>query len=169
MGKNGNNIHQRKDGRWEGRYKKGYKDNGTIIYGSVYGKTYAEVVVCAKNLTEHMFRRGMRLFFDVTDSAPCTVIPESLFVLLGVMVGAQRRVAKLRIRKSRNGRAPSHREESVLKRSFPPKHSKKISSCVSMARFLLLHLNEKSLSQNCLRHPDCQDIGCNARNKAQAP
>lgn len=43
MGKNGNNIHQRKDGRWEGRYKKGYKDNGTIIYGSVYGKTYAEV------------------------------------------------------------------------------------------------------------------------------
>ena len=43
MAKRGDNIHKRKDGRWEGRYKKGRRSDGTIQYGSVYGKTYAEV------------------------------------------------------------------------------------------------------------------------------
>ena len=43
MSKKGENIRKRKDGRWEGRYKKGRKENGELIYGSVYGKTYREV------------------------------------------------------------------------------------------------------------------------------
>lgn len=43
MSKKGENIRKRKDGRWEGRYKRGVKENGTIEYGSVYGKTYKEV------------------------------------------------------------------------------------------------------------------------------
>lgn len=43
MSKRGENIHKRKDGRWEGRYKKGRNLSGAIIYGSVYGKTYREV------------------------------------------------------------------------------------------------------------------------------
>lgn len=43
MSKKGENIHKRKDGRWEGRYKKGRDIDGRIIYGSVYGKTYREV------------------------------------------------------------------------------------------------------------------------------
>lgn len=43
MSKRGDNIHKRKDGRWEGRFKKGRKADGTIIYGSLYGKTYKEV------------------------------------------------------------------------------------------------------------------------------
>lgn len=43
MSKKGENIRKRKDGRWEGRYKKGYKDTGAILYGSVYGSTYREV------------------------------------------------------------------------------------------------------------------------------
>lgn len=43
MSKKGENIRKRKDGRWEGRYKRGRKENGEIIYGSVYGKTYREV------------------------------------------------------------------------------------------------------------------------------
>ncbi len=43
MAKRGDNIHKRIDGRWEGRYKKGRKPNGTIQYGSVYGKSYKEV------------------------------------------------------------------------------------------------------------------------------
>ena len=43
MARKGENIHKRKDGRWEGRYKKGRREDGTIIYGSVYGKTYREV------------------------------------------------------------------------------------------------------------------------------
>lgn len=43
MSKRGDNIHKRKDGRWEGRYKKGRTPNGTILYGSLYGKSYREV------------------------------------------------------------------------------------------------------------------------------
>lgn len=43
MSRKGENIHKRKDGRWEGRYKKGRNADGAIIYGSVYGKTYREV------------------------------------------------------------------------------------------------------------------------------
>lgn len=39
----GENIYKRKDGRWEGRYKKGYKANGQIAYGYVYEKSYHEV------------------------------------------------------------------------------------------------------------------------------
>lgn len=43
MSKKGENIRKRKDGRWEGRFKKGRKENGEILYGSVYGKSYREV------------------------------------------------------------------------------------------------------------------------------
>ena len=43
MAKRGDNIRKRKDGRWEGRYKKGRAVDSCIIYGSVYGKTYKEV------------------------------------------------------------------------------------------------------------------------------
>lgn len=43
MSKRGDNIRKRKDGRWEGRYRKGRKLNGSFQYGSVYGKSYREV------------------------------------------------------------------------------------------------------------------------------
>ena len=43
MARRGDNIRKRKDGRWEGRYKKGREMNGSIVYGSVYGKSYFEV------------------------------------------------------------------------------------------------------------------------------
>lgn len=43
MSKRGDNIRKRKDGRWEGRYKKGRNTDGKILYGSVYGKSYREV------------------------------------------------------------------------------------------------------------------------------
>lgn len=42
MSKRGDNIHKRKDGRWEGRYKMGMCGNGKTKYGSVYGKSYKE-------------------------------------------------------------------------------------------------------------------------------
>lgn len=42
MSRKGENIYKRKDGRWEGRYAKGYL-NGKIKYGYIYGKTYKEV------------------------------------------------------------------------------------------------------------------------------
>ena len=42
MSKKGENIYKRKDGRWEGRYKCGFNDNGKTKYRSVYSKTYKE-------------------------------------------------------------------------------------------------------------------------------
>lgn len=43
MPKRGVNIHKRQDGRWEGRYKTGVKQNGKTKYTSVYGSSYTEV------------------------------------------------------------------------------------------------------------------------------
>jgi len=43
MSKRGENIRQRKDGRWEARYIEYYKANGKAHYKSLYGKTYGEV------------------------------------------------------------------------------------------------------------------------------
>ena len=51
MARRGENIYKRKDGRWEGRYKNGFKPDGKTKYSSVYGKTYAEVrsaMVCKR-------------------------------------------------------------------------------------------------------------------------
>lgn len=42
MSRRGDNIHKRKDGRWEGRYKAGTNENGKAIYRSIYSKSYAE-------------------------------------------------------------------------------------------------------------------------------
>lgn len=42
MARHGENIYKRKDGRWEGRYIKGYDAEGKSIPGYVYGKTYKE-------------------------------------------------------------------------------------------------------------------------------
>lgn len=44
MPKTGENIYKRKDGRWEGRYKK-ERVNGKLRYGTVYAKTYRDVKV----------------------------------------------------------------------------------------------------------------------------
>lgn len=54
MSKRGDNIHRRKDGRWEGRYKKGCTTKGTIQYGSVYGKTYRETKAKLASITTGM-------------------------------------------------------------------------------------------------------------------
>ncbi len=43
MAKKGENIYHRKDGRWEGRYIKGRKPDGTPKFGFIYGKQYSEV------------------------------------------------------------------------------------------------------------------------------
>lgn len=43
MSRKGENIYKRKDGRWEGRYKKGVVAGGKTVYGSCYGKSYHEV------------------------------------------------------------------------------------------------------------------------------
>ena len=43
MARKGENIYKRKDGRWEGRYIKGYDEYGRPKQGYVYAKTYNEV------------------------------------------------------------------------------------------------------------------------------
>lgn len=43
MAKKGENIYKRKDNRWEGRYMKGRRPDGTPQYGYCYGRTYQEV------------------------------------------------------------------------------------------------------------------------------
>lgn len=43
MPKRGENIHKRKDGRWEGRFIRDRNEAGRAIYGYVYGKTYRAV------------------------------------------------------------------------------------------------------------------------------
>lgn len=43
MAKRGMNIYKRKDGRWEGRLKYGYTDDGKVKYRSVYAKSYSAV------------------------------------------------------------------------------------------------------------------------------
>ncbi len=43
MSKKGENIYKRKDGRWEARYPKERRENGSLRYGYCYAKTYAEV------------------------------------------------------------------------------------------------------------------------------
>ncbi len=43
MGRHGENIRKRKDGRWEGRYKIFDENKGRNIYRSVYGRAYGEV------------------------------------------------------------------------------------------------------------------------------
>lgn len=47
MSRRGENIFKRKDGRWEGRYISGRKENGRARYSSVYARSYAE---CSKKL-----------------------------------------------------------------------------------------------------------------------
>ncbi|MDC7290724.1 site-specific integrase [Blautia schinkii] len=43
MARRGENIRKRSDGRWEARYEKTRKPDGTIQYGYLYAKTYEEV------------------------------------------------------------------------------------------------------------------------------
>ena len=42
MAKRGENIYQRKDGRWEARVIKGYDNQGKALYAYFYGRTYKE-------------------------------------------------------------------------------------------------------------------------------
>ena len=56
MSRRGDHIHKRKDGRWEGRYRSGIKEDGTTAYHSVYGKTYTE---CKNKLAKNRLNSDM--------------------------------------------------------------------------------------------------------------
>ena len=51
-------IYQHTDGRWEARYHKGRKPDGTVIYGSVYGKTYEEAERKRAELLQSLAQRA---------------------------------------------------------------------------------------------------------------
>ena len=66
MSKRGLNIHKRKDGRWEGRFEIGRKENGCIKYRSIYGKTYGEVkanIIAAKNSQLSIYQKQRFITF----------------------------------------------------------------------------------------------------------
>ena len=76
MSRKGENIYKRKDGRWEGRYKKGTSANGRTLYGSCYGKTYREVKekleLCRQNTCVERKNSGsVKLFGDYCDEWLC--------------------------------------------------------------------------------------------------
>ena len=43
MGRHGENIRKRTDGRWEARYIQYYDTTGKAVYRYIYGKSYLEV------------------------------------------------------------------------------------------------------------------------------
>ena len=64
MAKKGLNIYKRKDGRWEGRFKCGYTDDGKVKYRSVYAKSYSAV----KEILEQEKAKQSKVY-----SCKCTV------------------------------------------------------------------------------------------------
>lgn len=50
MARRGDNIHKRKDGRWEGRYISYYDNDGKAKYKSIYGHKYKDVKAKLENL-----------------------------------------------------------------------------------------------------------------------
>ena len=83
MARRGDNIHKRKDGRWEGRYKDGYRADGSVKYSSVYSHSYFE---CKKKLADAQSSpksiskvQTEKLFSDLLrqsniDTSPCFVL-----------------------------------------------------------------------------------------------
>ena len=70
MSRKGENIRRRKDGRWEGRFKKGRNENGSLIYLSVYGKTYKEVKAKMEHLIKNnpvQIKTASKTFNDVLE------------------------------------------------------------------------------------------------------
>lgn len=71
MSRKGENIYKRKDGRWEGRYKKGVAENGRTCYGSCYGKTYREVKEKLEKCKRQIPKGSSnKLFGTYCDSSP---------------------------------------------------------------------------------------------------
>lgn len=61
MPRKGENIRKRKDGRWEGRYMKGYNSkNQRAKYVSIYGKSYAET---KQKLNEAKYKTSKGLIY----------------------------------------------------------------------------------------------------------
>lgn len=78
MPRRGENIRKRKDGRWEGRYIKGYDSkNKKAKYASVYGKTYSEV---KQKLNEAKYKSSVGIVYVDTKNKLFGEIINSWFV-----------------------------------------------------------------------------------------
>ena len=75
MSKRGDNIHKRKDGRWEGRYIKYRNDKGKACYGSVYGKKYSEVKIKLEQIKQEPYNPPA-----LTDTAFSVILDQWLSV-----------------------------------------------------------------------------------------
>lgn len=70
MGRRGENIYKRKDGRWEGRYISGYGVDGKAKYSYVYARSYSEVktkLLSAHNAYSVSTRKSNKHFGDWMD------------------------------------------------------------------------------------------------------
>ena len=78
MSKRGENIYKRKDGRYEGRFIKGYDSQGKAIKCSVYAKTYAEVkskLAESKSAASHAdmtLSEWLKLWLDMHENIKAT-------------------------------------------------------------------------------------------------
>ena len=68
MGRRGENIRKRKDGRWEARVIICHDGNGKAIYRSLYGKTYAEAKEKKNRLVLSVFVRELSFVEEADDS-----------------------------------------------------------------------------------------------------
>lgn len=67
MSKPGENIHQRKDGRWEGRFIKARTAEHKAIWGYIYGTSYEEVreILLQRRAESHFFQlSGKKVLFS---------------------------------------------------------------------------------------------------------
>jgi len=72
MARHGENIHRRKDGRWEARIIQGYRPDGRIHYKYIYARTYTEVK-----------RRKNKLIMAISagDSSTAAATPQNATIL----------------------------------------------------------------------------------------
>ncbi len=77
MARRGENIRKRKDGRWEARYHKGRKADGSIQYGYVYAKKYKDVKLKRDQILKSMDLEAEAL----SDSAESKILLNDLFEL----------------------------------------------------------------------------------------
>lgn len=70
MPRKAKNIYKRKDGRWEGRYVNGKKEDGRTHYSSVYGRSYLEIKEKLRKLDQQLpyIKPNKETFSDVIDS-----------------------------------------------------------------------------------------------------
>ena len=72
MSRKGVNIYKRKDGRWEGRYKKGVAPDGKTVYGSCYAKTYRDV-------KEKLEKCKLQTFLNKKNTKPVSLKPFGMY------------------------------------------------------------------------------------------